>query len=77
MVGAGEIASPSQVMSFVHYAQNSLRLSQYLGYAPYVNTLLVSPSSDFKISCGLNNVFAYGGTVRARTENLPVKSRLL
>jgi hypothetical protein len=58
MVGAGEIASPSQVMSFVHYAQNSLRLPQYLGYAPYKNTLTIIGTVCNQY--GFENVFLYG-----------------
>ena len=32
MVDVVEIASTSRIMSFVHYAQDPLRLPQYLGY---------------------------------------------
>jgi len=32
MVDVVELASTSTVMSFVHYAQDRLRLPQYLGY---------------------------------------------
>jgi hypothetical protein len=36
MVGVVEIASTSQVVSFVHYAQDLLRLPQYPGYTPII-----------------------------------------
>ena len=47
MVGVVEIASTSQIMSFVHYAQDSLRLPQYLGYTPYFRTLVEADTKSF------------------------------
>ncbi len=82
MVGVVEIASTSQVMSFVHYAQDLLRLPQYLGYTPltWCPQRDSNPqNSDFESDTYTNSITGanFGGEDWGRTSDTRIFNPLL